>query len=203
MKYNIIIGEDVYKQLTYSEIILYIRNLILNEESVNFSIELKTSNIIEGIDKFINNNNIKIQTLNFTCNKGQCSFTGLNDISCHWFQNNNIKELQVYSPCSLIFINDIFDNKIYTNIAIKNDDSPITLIDEYIKNFKYDILAKEFLLDFINNNDYKKTEKYEKLKQNEKNKIDKAYKNIVKTISEEIEKMKYAIVHIDDNKSKK
>ena len=62
MKYNIIIGEDVYKQLTYSEIILYIRNLILNEESVNFSIELKTSNIIEGIDKFINNNNIKIQT---------------------------------------------------------------------------------------------------------------------------------------------
>ena len=203
MKYNIIIGEDVYKQLTYSEIILYIRNLILNEESVNFSIELKTSNIIEGIDKFINNNNIKIQTLNFTCNKGQCSFTGLNDISCHWFQNNNIKELQVYSPCSLIFINDIFDNKIYTNIAIKNDDSSITLIDEYIKNFKYDILAKEFLLDFINNNDYKKTEKYEKLKQNEKNKIDKAYKNIVKTISEEIEKMKYAIVHIDDNKSKK
>ena len=118
MKYNIIIGEDVYKQLTYSEIILYIRNLILNEESVNFSIELKTSNIIEGIDKFINNNNIKIQTLNFTCNKGQCSFTRLNDISCHWFQNNNIKELQVYSPCSLIFINDIFDNKIYTTADI-------------------------------------------------------------------------------------
>lgn len=108
----------MYKQLTYSEIILYIRNLILNEESVNFSIELKTSNIIEGIDKFINNNNIKIQTLNFTCNKGQCSFTGLNDISCHWFQNNNIKELQVYSPCSLIFINDIFDNKIYTTADI-------------------------------------------------------------------------------------
>ena len=74
--------------------------------------------IIEGIDKFINNNNIKIQTLNFTCNKGQCSFTGLNDISCHWFQNNNIKELQVYSPCSLIFINDIFDNKIYTTADI-------------------------------------------------------------------------------------
>ena len=118
MKYNIIIGEDVYKQLTYSEIILYIRNLILNEESVNFSLYLKTSNIIEGIDKFINNNNIKIQTLNFTCNKGQCSFTGLNDISCHWFQNNNIKELQVYSPCSLIFINDIFDNKIYTTADI-------------------------------------------------------------------------------------
>jgi len=98
---------------------------------------------------------------------------------------------------------EIIDNKIYTNIAIKNDDSSITLIDEYIKNFKYDILAKEILLDFINKNDYKKIEKYEKLKQTEKNKVDKAFKNIVKIINDEIEKMEYAIAHIDDNRSKK
>ena len=77
------------------------------------------------------------------------------------------------------------------------------MIDEYIKNFKYDVLAKEILLDFINDKDYKKTEKYEKLKQTEKNKVDKAFKNIVNTFNEDIEKMEYAIVHIDDNKTKK
>ncbi len=98
---------------------------------------------------------------------------------------------------------EMIDNKIYTNIAIKNDDLSITLIDEYIKNFKYDVLAKEFLLDFIDNKDYKKTEKYEKLKQTEKNKVDKAFKNMGNVINEDIEKMEYAIAHIDDNKTKK
>lgn len=98
---------------------------------------------------------------------------------------------------------EIIDNKIYTNIAIKNDDSSITLIDEYIKNFKYDILAKNVLLDFINKKEYKNVKEYENLKQTEKNKVDKAFKNIVNTINEDIEKMEYAIVHIDDNKTKK
>ncbi len=98
---------------------------------------------------------------------------------------------------------EMIDNKIYTNIAIKNDDSSITLIDEYIKNFKYDVIAKEFLLDYINKSDYKKTEKYEKLKQTEKNKVDKAFKKIVNTINEDIEQMEHAIAYIDDNKTKK
>lgn len=118
MKYNIIVGGNTYKQLTYSEIILYIRKLILNEISTDFSIELKNSNVIEGIDRFINAGSIKIQTLHFSCIKGLCSFTGLNNISCHWFQNHNIKDLHVYSPCSLILINDIFDDKIYTTANI-------------------------------------------------------------------------------------
>ncbi|MDT3694486.1 MAG: hypothetical protein ROM03_08735 [Mucispirillum sp.] len=76
MKYNLIVSENAYKQLTYSEIILYIRKLILNEVSIDFSIELKNSNVIEGIDKFINTGGIKIQTLNFSCIKGLCSFSG-------------------------------------------------------------------------------------------------------------------------------
>ncbi len=97
---------------------------------------------------------------------------------------------------------EIIDNKIYTNIAIKNDDSSITLIDEYIKDFKYDILAKNILIDFINKREYKKSKEYENLKQTEKNKVDKAFKNIVNTINKDIEKMEYAIVHIDDNKTK-
>lgn len=118
MKYNLIVSGNAYKQLAYSEIILYIRKLILNEVSIDFSIELKNSNVIEGIDKFINTGGIKIQTLNFSYIKGLCSFTGLNNISCHWFHNNNIKDLHVYSPCSLILINDIFDNKIYTTANI-------------------------------------------------------------------------------------
>ncbi len=98
---------------------------------------------------------------------------------------------------------EIIDNKIYTNIAIKNDDSSITLIDEYIKNFKYDILAKNVLLDFINKKEYKNVKEYENLKQTEKNKVDKAFKNMVNTINEDIAKMEYAIVHIDDNNAKK
>ncbi len=114
MKYNLIVGGNTYKLLTDSEIILYIRKLVLNNLSLNFSIELSNFNVIEGIEQFINNNNIKIQTLNFSCIKGVCTFTGLNNIICHWFQNHNIKDLHVYSPCSLIFINDIFDDKIYT-----------------------------------------------------------------------------------------
>ena len=84
MKYNLIVSGNAYKQLTYSEIILYIRKLILNEVSIlilnevsiDFSIELKNSNVIEGIDKFINTGGIKIQTLNFSCIKGLCSFSG-------------------------------------------------------------------------------------------------------------------------------
>lgn len=76
MKYNLIVSGNAYKQLTYSEIILYIRKLILNEVSIDFSIELKNSNVIEGIDKFINTGGIKIQTLNFLCIKGLCSFSG-------------------------------------------------------------------------------------------------------------------------------
>lgn len=118
MKYNLIVSGNTYKQLSYSEIILYIRKLILNEVSIDFSIELKNSNVIEGIDKFINAGSIKIQELNFSCIKGLCSFTGLNNISCHWFQNHRIKDLHVYSPCSLILINDIFDDKIYTTATI-------------------------------------------------------------------------------------
>lgn len=76
MKYNLIVSGNAYKQLIYSEIILYIRKLILNEVSIDFSIELKNSNVIEGIDKFINTGGIKIQTLNFSCIKGLCSFSG-------------------------------------------------------------------------------------------------------------------------------
>ena len=38
--------------------------------------KLKNSNVIEGIDKFINTGGIKIQTLNFSCIKGLCSFSG-------------------------------------------------------------------------------------------------------------------------------
>lgn len=118
MKYNLIVGGNTYKQLSYSEIILYIRKLVLNEVSIDFSIELKNSNVIDGIDKFINAGSLKIQELNFSCVKGFCSFTGLNNIYCHWFQNHRIKDLHVYSPCSLILINDIFDDKIYTTANI-------------------------------------------------------------------------------------
>ena len=60
MKYNLIVSGNAYKQLTYSEIILYIRKLILNEVSIDFSIELKNSNVIEGIDKFINTGGINV-----------------------------------------------------------------------------------------------------------------------------------------------
>lgn len=118
MKYNLIVGGNSYNQLSYSEIILYIRKLVLNEVSIDFSIELKNSNMIEGIDKFINAGSLKIQVLNFSCVKVFCSFTGLNNIYCHWFQNHCTKDLHVYSPCSLILINDIFDDKIYTTANI-------------------------------------------------------------------------------------
>lgn len=67
MKYNLIVGGNSYNQLSYSEIILYIRKLVLNEVSIDFSIELKNSNMIEGIDKFINAGSLKIQVLNFSC----------------------------------------------------------------------------------------------------------------------------------------
>lgn len=118
MKYNLIVGGNTYKQLSYSEIILYIRKLVINEVTIDFSIELKNSNVIEGIDKFMNDDSVKIQVLNFSCVKGLCSFTGLNNIICHWFQNHHIKDLHVYSPCTLILINDIFDDKIYTTANI-------------------------------------------------------------------------------------
>lgn len=42
MKYNLIVGGNSYNQLSYSEIILYIRKLVLNEVSIDFSIELKS-----------------------------------------------------------------------------------------------------------------------------------------------------------------
>lgn len=118
MKYNLIVDGNTYKQLTYSEIILYIRKLVLNDISLDFSIELSNFNVIEGIEQFLNINNMKIQTLNFSCIKGVCTFTGLNNIICHWFQSHNIKDLHVYSPCSLILINDIFDDRIYTTATI-------------------------------------------------------------------------------------
>ena len=43
MKYNLIVGGNTYKQLPYSEIILYIRKLVLNEVSIDFSIEFHKS----------------------------------------------------------------------------------------------------------------------------------------------------------------
>lgn len=147
MKYNLIVSGNAYKQLTYSEIILYIRKLILNEVSIDFSIELKNSNVIEGIDKFINTGGIKIQTLNFSCIKGLCSFTGLNNISCHWFHNNNIKDLHVYSPCSLTLIS-VFKNIIESTkkMRYRNKAHLPFKLDMYKRGFKNNINAQKELL---------------------------------------------------------
>lgn len=50
---------------------------------------------------------------------------------------------------------EIIDNKIYINIVIKNDDLLVMLIDECIKNFKYDVLAKD-IVDIKNKNNFRK-----------------------------------------------
>lgn len=50
---------------------------------------------------------------------------------------------------------EIINNKIYINIVIKNDDLLVMLIDECIKNFKYDVLAKD-IVDIKNKNNFRK-----------------------------------------------
>ena len=54
---------------------------------------------------------------------------------------------------------EIIDNKIYINIVIKNDDLSVMLIDECIKNFKYDVLVKD-IVDIKNKNNLEKIEKW-------------------------------------------
>lgn len=118
MKYNLNLGGCLYEQITYRQVVMFIRELIVNRQSAEFSVELKNINVLDGLEKYIKNNKIINQTLNFSCVKGDINFTGLNNIKFNWFNKYNLKDYHVYSPCSFLFINDIFDDKIYNTASI-------------------------------------------------------------------------------------
>lgn len=77
----------------------------------------------------------------------------------HMYENNPIGIYPLLENDTCYFLSLDFDNK-NTNNDIKSDDFSITLIDKYIKDFKYDILAKNVLLDFINKREYNKIKEY-------------------------------------------
>lgn len=123
MKYNLIVSGNAYKQLTYSEIILYIRKLILNEVSIDFSIELKNSNVIEGIDKFINTGALKFKPLIFHVSKGCAALAvpAVYDFSV--FKNiiESTKKMRYRNKAHLPFKLDMYKRRFKNNINAQKE----------------------------------------------------------------------------------